>query len=831
MKKKTLIVLLIIPFIIGLLTFVSVVLLNITVSGSLIISLPYKNNEGFKLREEPYLLEANVSVSDELVKPDNMNVIWSISGDSEIATLTQDNNNFYLNTLSEGEVTLTCSPEKALGNSVSFNAIIYENGAVIINPIRSSSGQQVENVRYYGEFDPVYDDVILDNLSTKQAQIDLEIEVLGDNVTSNNVIIDEEKSSNNISFENNTITIINSDDLDAKLVLESVSQEYITGEYNFKIVKEGINIYNYNDLLMISNFSSNGEIGVLQTNLGSLKDVYKGESVPIDGNVGIDQGAYKFTPSLPLTRKDNSNIELFGNYDENTDTFNFDNELYYQETTYNHKFIEDWNASNPNNQIDINIKIGIRIQKDFYGNGFNINMNNLCFPNNGSISTEVLKLKPSEEDYFFGPLALVTIGAPNSDPIVVKAYGQDNVGMMIDGNNITLNDLRIQNIDDNSNKRNYAYIGTVVEVNGNNNTIKNSTISLGKTLVRAFDSDNLLIDNCLLRRSGEFNLKVGSNQILKADESQNINTNIGNYEINSSFADFFDKNAYLSEINANSILEKYLGLNESSINLNDEELNSALNYLQDLLNNTNGIIDSNNDINYVAHINVNDTFFDDSGLFSIAFETAFNGPYLYNGLSSTVSSVMNLLESPIPKNVGGTSMPVQVTLSGNTRFYDWKSYDNIDITNLIEENISTILGAIVGDDLTVTIDSFFPMKPILKEETMNKGYVYNDGDREYINTMIAYYGGGLNLSSLVDNTNDLNKMSDEIIVNLLEESDKFINNDGSLSGQLSTILSRCVLFAAGFEPFRFITNSEVKNGEVPYLFNEHPSTLDLKNNL
>ena len=113
-------------------------------------------------------------------------------------------------------------------------------------------------------------------------------------------------------------------------------------------------------------------------------------------------------------------------------------------------------------------------------------------------------------------------------------------------------------------------------------------------------------------------------------------------------------------------------------------MNSALNYLQDLLNNTNGIIDSNNDINYAAHINVNDTFFDDSGLFSIAFETAFNSPYLYNGLSSTVSSVMDLLESPIPKNVGGTSMPVQVTLSGNTKFYDWKSYDNIDITNLIE---------------------------------------------------------------------------------------------------------------------------------------------------
>ena len=63
MKKKTLIVLLIIPFIIGLISFVSVVLLNITVASDISgITWAYNDGtEGFKLDKtgtKPYKLEA-----------------------------------------------------------------------------------------------------------------------------------------------------------------------------------------------------------------------------------------------------------------------------------------------------------------------------------------------------------------------------------------------------------------------------------------------------------------------------------------------------------------------------------------------------------------------------------------------------------------------------------------------------------------------------------------------------------------------------------------------------------------------------------------------------
>ena len=50
MKKKTLPILLVIPFIIGLLTFVSVMVLNNTVASDIDdILIPYKGVEGFKL--------------------------------------------------------------------------------------------------------------------------------------------------------------------------------------------------------------------------------------------------------------------------------------------------------------------------------------------------------------------------------------------------------------------------------------------------------------------------------------------------------------------------------------------------------------------------------------------------------------------------------------------------------------------------------------------------------------------------------------------------------------------------------------------------------------
>ena len=833
MKKNTLVILLIIPFIIGLLSFVSVVLLNITVATNISgIRTPYNaDGEGFKVSETPYLLEATpIMPSDpNAILRDGNNIVWEIENQEDvedIATITydEDNDKYYLNAISEGEVTLLCGIENKGIQDLSIRAIIYEDGAIIVTPLRKGNGQQVENTRYFGMYDISYDEVSSEEeIKKTNAEIEVNIQVLGD---IQDKTINLESSSDNISFANNVITINGYGDGSGELTL---SAGYITDTYTFKIVKDGVNVYNYNDLLMCTNFSKEGEIVVLQTSLGSLKDVYKGESVPIDGNTGIDQGAYKYVPELPLTRIDETeNIELFGNYDSAKDTFNFNNELYYTETTYNHKFIDDWNANNPDKQVSTDIKVGIRVQKDFYGNGFSINMNNLCFPNNGTIDKIVRKLMPSEKDYFFGPLAYVTIGSPASEVAFVKAFGQDNAGMLIDGDNITVNDLKIQNIDDNTNKRNYAYVGSVIDIEGKNNTIKNSIITRGKTLIRAFDTDNLLIDNCILFRSGEFSLKVGSNKEVLPDETKDISFEYQGQKFNSSFEDFFRlDNMGLS---ANTILEQYLGIDENvSGAIPSDILNDCLKLVQDSLINTTGIVDEDGSLNYAATITVNNTQFDESGLFSIAFETRFNGPYLYNGQSSTVNSVVSILETPTPNKIGGTAYPINLKLTGKTRFYDYKDVNNIDVSNLIEENLSAALGSLGDSDLSLTIDDYFPMKPILIDRAKELGYVYYNNDKEYLNTSIAYYGGGVNLSTLdVSNLDSETKnfLSDPISVDLLTDSSGYIDS----SNGIALILSRCVLFAAGFEPFKFITNSKVGT-ETPIYFGEHPDVSTLKQNL
>ena len=822
MKKKTLIVLLIIPFIIGLISFVSVVLLNITVASDISgITWAYQETEAFKISSEGYKLVAEPEINNAnlIIRPGN-ELVWEVVEGEDVVEIRQDENgDYYLYTKKEGNATIVCRTEN--GNvQKKLNVIVYENGTITINPIRKRADNPIESVRYFGEFD-VSDSSKneMGGLVKEKASFEIKTQVYGDNI-SNQAVRMSDESSDNISFENNVITINDASETTATLVLESVEKPYIKNSYTFNVVPNGVNVYSYNDLLLTTNYSQNGEISVMQTNLGSAREVYNGT----DYDIGANQGAITFIPDATLSRKDpEANIELFGNiigYDNNgVPNFNFANELYVTETSYSHEFADAYNEANPDTPLDTDIKVGLRVQKDFYGNGYSINMNNLCFPNHGEIDSEVKKLSPDKElDYFFGPLSYVTIG--NSRLEVVRAFGQDNVGMMLDGDNITLNDLKIQNIDDNSNKRNYSYIGTVVEVDGNNNTIKNSEIKLGKNLVRAFDADKFTLSNSILRRSGEFNLMVGSNKVNKVNDQQSGTIN-GN---NINFVEFFNKFNTTGN-SANAYLEKFLGTDQFKdlmpdifyqgeiSSLDGDALYSVLEDLQALLNNETSIYDNNGNKKYVAKIEVKDTTFAESGMFSIAFETMFNGPFLYNGLSYSVNNVMvNTLQSVPPNSIGGTSMPVELTLSGNTQFDDWKKINDIDLTNLIEERIS-LFATQLGYDLDVTIDDFFPLKQILQEIARDSIYRDEEGNN-WLNTMVAWYGGGLNLSDLVDNRDEKFDKGKHLTASILRHFNKYVsieNTDDPLA-LISGILARCVLFAIGFSSFQFVVNS---SGQQP----------------
>ena len=827
MKKKTLVILLIIPFIIALLTFVSVVALTNNVGVDATISWNYRENEGFKTNSE-YRLEASLSYDEnQLLKPGSDKLIWETSGENaDLVKIEERNDGFYLVTGGEtGETRITCCTENRR-SSLTMTAHIYENGLVLINPINQSSGTQIDSTRYYGEYDITYDNSLSQSSLVKQeAKIPLEIEVYSD---TGNGAFDLVENSSNIEFDLSTNTIVIKDSGKASITFASSAETYITSTYSFSVVDEGINVYSFNDLMMCTNRSTNGEIAVMQVSLESRENALKKDQ---NGNY--------------LNEYKQSNIKLFGNYNFNNQTFDFNDFIYYQDPKLETKFIKQFLESGnlvEDFEYSTQMKIGVRVQKDFYGNGFTINMHELAYPVHGYIDSTTGKLTPDRNlDYFYGPLTFVSIG-DIENMSVIRAYLCDNVGFLVDHDGITVNDVKLQNSNSIDNMFNLGFTGTVLEVQGKNVTIKNSVIQNGRTCVRAFSTDELLIDNCLLQNAGEFILKLGSNRVNSTDHSKTVNVNYAGSNINIKFEDFYNGSNETSGT-ADNILTSIFANSGS----NTAEIDASLDTLEDIqngLDNLNGIVNQDDSVNFDAHITVNDTYFYNSGIYSIAFETAFNGAYLYNGMPSTVRSIASMF-GITPSDVGGTSYPVELTLSGDTRFYDWKNIEQIDMSALIEENFSTFIRLIIesgalegsGVDLSVledmTIDDFFPVKAILRDSAISNGYVYRETEdgktTYYINRPVAWYGGGYNGSELVDNIvkNESYSLGDILNIDFTADILRGTHQLPGELGSLVSMLSKCVVMAIGTHSFQFMTNGIVNSGEKPPLFDEVPTYLDL----
>lgn len=781
--KKTLYILLIIPFIIAILGFVNVVVLQNTMEVNLTsIDWEYNDNEAFKIQEEGYLLKATPNYDKNFKLASGNSLVWEVTNSNidelSHASIEKEGSSYYLKAISEGDVIVKCRNEK---NSISntFNAHIYENGAIIINNKKSpSSSQMISKVRNYGEYDFNY---FPSRTEKKKTELEFEIEVISDEGSSYTLV----DKSFNITFNNGKITFLGSGE--ASFTLKIDSMPYITSTYNFNIVKDAVNVYSYKDLLEATNRSKEGEIVCLQTNLQSLDNTYKK-----DGEKYVNEYL-------------KSNTKLFGNYNFEKNKFSFEDEIYSFETTYNHKYVKDYCDSNEGYSLKdyAYVKTGIHVQKDFYGNGFTINAHELAYPKNGKIDEIKGILTPSKDDLFKGPLTYVSLG--KLDMPVIKIFGQDNSIMYVEGNNITIDDLRLQNINDTDNIYNLTHIGTSIDVKGSNITIKNSILRNGRDVLRVYSSPNFKLDNSLLQNARQFLLNVGSNEYYEVDKDVNVNVDTLPYEgsIDSYLnSESFDKFMY-------SIVNGSTDVNSSLKDLNEIQKSLDSSYKE---------VEAYN-------MEINDTYFSNSGLFSIAINSLFNGPYLYNGSPSFVKELISSLGvNSFPNSVGGISYPLKLKIKGDTRFYDYKDIDSIDASCLIEENLSTLLNEIF--DSKITIDNFFPIKELLKRYVTsdNHKYSYKDNDKEYINPIICYYGGGKNYSSIDIDEITTNIFSEEIDIDFAKAC---LTGDGLLpsDNKAAPLLSRCIPMAAGTNEFRFITNGSYTS--IPYLFNEYPNINDL----
>lgn len=809
MKKKNLIILLLIPFMIALLGVVTInTTFNFIQTDILSISWSYDDIEAFKLQDNLYPLYAVGVDQDNYPAGEGNKLVWTLenadNSDSNLyAEIVKQGQQYYLKTHACGKVIVTCSNEK--GNIFrSMNVVIYDKAALLIQSKIRGSQNNIDQTNYYGEYD-------LLNHKKVKATIDLEVSVIPESLSDSLSI---ESISNNISFDldSKKISVIEKGTANLTLKINADSEKFVE-EFNFEVVDDGVNVYSYNDLLDCTNKSTNGEIIVLRKSFESKENAF----VMNNGSVVIKDGK----PELK-----SNNVECFGHYDHETDSFNFKNEIYSFTTTYNANFINQWNAfvksNNGKNTLSDQIKAGLRIQKDFYGNGFTINLHNLTFPvgkqqivaDDGSV-IEIPVLDKS--NLFRGPLPFYALGDPNNMPLV-EAFGQDNIGLYVDGDNIVVNDVNLKNCDFGNLMSNLDYVGTVLETNGDNITIENSRLSNGKNIIRSFSSMNVLIKNCLLSNSRNFLISIGSNEFIPIDETKTYEfTTLNGSKVSAKLNEFLVKDGP-----GDKILNSYI---EGTFNDKNAIKNSLLS-LQSAFENRDSIENI-----YKGKVIVEDTLFAQSGIASIAIETMFNGPFLYCECPTSISTILGMLTSQDgvslgkfkARNVSGLSYPVELELKGTTKFYDYKTQESLDITGLIKENISNFANSFQGDvNRLINVDDIFPIKTYLYNEAKKLGYLYQDA---YLNIPIAFYGGGLNASTVkYDELKDYEQIANIIDVDFLKNYLSLQNSDNQLV-LIKNMMLKAVTIVTGYEPFKFICYKG--NG---YLFGESPRVSELIKN-
>ncbi len=844
MKKKNLLVLLIIPFLISTLTIVSVnITYNLVDIDISYIEWEYEDIVAYQISDELIPLKAvGVNQRHNQVSQGN-NLVWKVvnedGSDEPYAEIVQQGEEYFLKVINEGNVVVTCSNQK--GNvSRSFNCIVFKDGYIFVLPAFSNSSNKVDNTIYYGEYDFNQDGQKVD------ASFDIIVECGPSSVLetlSQDSVVCTDNMKVNIDWASATevdgamrvngsvdidVTDWTKQDSNAMLTVTSTIDTYMPGILNFEIVKNGYNVYNYDQLLDCTNRSKEGEIVVLQVsfyNENSYSAYYKEY---IDTN-----GSDKYM-----------NFKCMGDLDgDGKADFALGNDTVYPvKTKYNHVFIDQWNKQNPTQKVGLEVLTGLYVQQDFYGNGHSINFHDLTYPTGETTTTDDAKIPAlSGTDLFRGPKPFYTVGDPSGSGLnLITAYGQDNSGMYAKGN-LVINDVMLQNCDDVESLSFLETVGTVLEIDTDLDdnleadydtqiVVKNCRLSNGKNVVRSFSS-NLFLDNCMLTNAQNFLFFTGSNKYAQVDGNNQQSIISTNGTVSTTLNNYLSKNGP-----GNAILDDYLSAKygETYSFTESKQMQECLYGIGGKLNSNSiqAALTTNLAGQFKGSATINDCIFRTSGIASIALESLFNGPFLYNNsIPDTISALFDFAEnmeltSFSGTNISGTSYPVKVTLSGSTKFYDYKKLDSIDLTGLVHEDISTFLNIIAqatgNSAYNITIDEIFPIKNLLNKNVAQYGY--NGNNVQYqgkVNIPVVFYGGGANYSQLeVDANADL--FDDSLIgiregtvesseVNLLDRYmylpkvspigivQKFAGIDMDKNTLIKT-----VTIVTGYEPFEFV---------------------------
>ena len=426
-----------------------------------------------------------------------------------------------------------------------------------------------------------------------------------------------------------------------------------------------------------------------------------GDGINVDSYIDLYRATMLDTPR-PIILHDNI-VSDFG-YDENGNlTYNYS----VIETTYDKTYYDNYNNKPENiangKRLEPTIKVLLSFKADLYGNGHVINAHNLTY---GLLDATGA---PDGDTLFRGPLNFVAM-SENSGVISVKA--QDNICFAL-YEGVTVNNVELLGCtlaaDPESGKQDLTdlnFVGTTVEVLGDNVVIEYSRITNGRTVLRIFGDDddkaqaiNVRVKNSILSSAREFIVRIGTNYF-KDGTVDNPSPSI-----DSSFTSFPAQKTYQTMSAA-------------------ERAEYEAKYIK-------------------TFVTIENSAFKDAGIFAIGLDSHFAGAGLADG--EQYNGVLNGLIDDW-KNLAKTSYGAKLTFEGDVRMYCWKPLADVDSSTLIE---------IVGesqykDKLNFDVKN---MVEVISDKEGFESIVYDYKGQNYVHAGIAFFGGGKNYSVFVDNAN------------------------------------------------------------------------------
>lgn len=407
------------------------------------------------------------------------------------------------------------------------------------------------------------------------------------------------------------------------------------------------------------------------------------------------------------------------------DDFGYINgEVVYTEmdTTYDKTYYE-----NIEKEDQAKVKILLEFRNDLYGNGHIINAHNVTYKITKEEKNGVIERTLDPNALFKGPLNFVAMVEDNGATISVKA--QDNICFALyDG--VTINNVELRGCDltsdedGNQDLIDLDYIGTTVEVLGDDVNIAYSRINNGRTVLRAFgdaeDSEKVIhinITNSVLSGAREFIMRVGSNRFIDGTDD-NMSPNlpgdtVGEYNSKKEYHTF-------TEAQKKAYDEKYIN----------------------------------------TFVTVKNSVFKDTGIFAIGMDSHFAGAALHNG--KKLGSVNPNFEKYLGNwyNLAKTSYGVKLYFEGEVELYNWKDLEDIDSSTLIKiEGVSAF-------NMELNLKEMVEMA---SQQPVFKNILTPHKEKNYVHAGIAFFGGGKNYS-IFDSESDISLGRYEVSLDIVNKT-------------------------------------------------------------